>query len=390
MHELGNLDSVLAAVTPDQIREFLLRRDFGLVGERAGVLSVFENAQKAVVAVPQDRTDRNYARRLRDILSSFVNDTTPLDDVVASVVLPDHDVFRYRIQTPEATWGHVRLWYASEAMPALFNVLKFTAAGVHSRKLDYTKVGDTPKAFVDQCKFGQTEYGSFVMKVYCPTNPVGAKDVISAEPFGRTTTRALLENFAYLSSDKAESLDEPPPPTMNRQVASAVANLNPQASLGVASEVMLRYSDTKHESDEATIGPDPSPRPGALDRLDLGQFIYSRAASVRDRFAKAEEFGRELLRGFITDLHKDRPNNLGEQSHEITLSVKWEYRTRQVRMRLLPSDYRKAVRWHDDNTEVDLDAKIDKRGHVWTVAEVYSLTPTKAAKEQTKLFPEPE
>jgi hypothetical protein len=127
-----------------------------------------------------------------------------------------------------------------------------------------------------------------------------------------------------------------------------------------------------------------------LDRLDLGQFIYSRAASVRDRFAKAEEFGRELLRGFITDLHKDRPNNLGEQSHEITLSVKWEYRTRQVRMRLLPSDYRKAVRWHDDNTEVDLDAKIDKRGHVWTVAEVYSLTPTKAAKEQTKLFPEPE
>jgi hypothetical protein len=389
MDELGSLESVLAAVTPDQVRAFLIRRKFELVGERPGLLSVFENAQQTVVVLPTNQSDRGYSRQLRDILEIFVQDTSPLDDVLASVVLPDHDVFRYRLRTPEAAWGHVRLWYASEAMPALFNVLKFTAAGVHSGKLDYTKVGDTPKAFVDQCKFGQTEYGSFILKVYCPTNPVGARDVIASEPFGRTATRALLENFAYLASERAQDPEEPPPPTMNRQVASAVANLNPQISLGVASEVILRYSDTL-DNVEPADDVVPSKSADAFQRLDLGPFIYSRAASVRDRLAKAEEYARELLRGFITDLHKDRPSREGEQSHEITVSVKWQYRTRQVRLRLLPADYRKAVRWHDDNAEIDLDAKVDKRGHVWTVAELFSFTPTRALRDQAQLFPDDE
>jgi hypothetical protein len=387
MIELASADKVLASISAAQVGSFLRRRGFQLVGEKPEVIRVFENGKREVIAVPLDQSATSYARRIRDILEVFVDAWTPLDDVVGAVVLPCFDVFRYRIHTPEATWGHVRLWYASEVMPAMFDILKYTAAGVYSHKPDYTSVGALPKLFVYQCRFGQTEYGSFVLKIYCPTNPVGAaKDMVSSEPFGRTTTQALIDNFAFLASERSQDPSEPLPPAMNRNVATAVTRLNPQTTIGLATEVLLRYMDLDGQSEQMAR---PVAKPDeVLDRVDLGQFVYSHAASVRDRLKKAEEFAREIMRGYITDLHKDRPTEKGEQSHEITLAVRHGFRSRQVRLRLLPVDYRRAVRWHDENTEVDLDAKIDKRRHVWTVEELYALRPTKPVPDQPMLFPE--
>ena len=122
-----------------------------------------------------------------------------------------------------------------------------------------------------------------------------------------------------------------------------------------------------------------------VDALELSPFIYSRARSVQDRLRKAEEFEREALRGYIIELHKDRPT-AREQSRQIALDVKFGSTRRKVLLRLLPSDYRKAVHWHDTDLEVTLDAVIDKRGHIWSVARLFDLKPLDKSAAGPNLF----
>ncbi len=384
MLELGSIDSIIAAIDPGSVSRYLLKRGYSRVGARAGVAEVFENANGTLLAIPTNKSAADYSRRLRDLLEVFADGRTPLDDVVGTIVLPDADIFRYRIETPESAWGQLQLSYTHEAMHALFDMLRFSAAGVSSRRIEYRGgISESAKLFADQCRFGQTEYGSFVLKVFCPTNPVGVSDADTlAEPFGRQCTRAVLENFGFLASDKADDPSEPLPPTLNRQVATAVHRLQPRVSLGMRTEVALRFAPLSQP--EGSIVPVPTE--DTPQSLDLGPFIYSRAQSVRDRLKKAEEFQRELLRGFIVELHKDRPLPEAEQSHEIKLDVKVGLSRRLVRLRLLPALYHKAVKWHDANREVDLDAVIDKRAHTWTVARLHDLRLADPLADEPGLF----
>lgn len=387
MMNLSDIEGVLRRVDPSAVAQYLLRRGFKRTGGKEGQVDVYTNTSREVLILPLKREASDYARKLRDLIELFTTPTTSLDDVVASIVLPNSDIFRYRIETPETTWGHLRLSYTHGAMHALYDLLQYTAAGVSSQKTDYRRVSESAKAFADQCRFGQTEYGSFVLKVFCPTDPIGAKDELG-EPFGRVTTRAVVENLGFLASEKSEDPSEPLPPTLNRKVASAVERLRPQVSLGASTEVRVRYSPLVSPDEVALVQTLPEVVE-EVATLDLGPFIFSRAQSVRDRLVKAEEFERELLRGFITELHKDRPTSATEQSHEITLEVKIGTNWRQLRVRLLPNQYREAVRWHDANSQIDVDAVIDKRSKVWSASQLIEFRPTDPGATAPGLFEQP-
>jgi hypothetical protein len=110
--------------------------------------------------------------------------------------------------------------------------------------------------------------------------------------------------------------------------------------------------------------------------IELDSFMYSRAQSVHDRLNKTEDWEREILRGFVVNLHKDRPNISEDPKHEIALEVKYGGSWRKVVVRLTPPLYRQVVEWQVAELELQIDAKIDKRGgRQWTVAELYDMAP---------------
>lgn len=380
---LSDIEAVLRRIEPESVARFLIKKGYRRTGGKPGIVDVYSGLSDEFLLLPLKPNDRDYARRLHEIAELFTDTNTTLDDVVGSMVLPDSDIFRYRIETPETTWGHLRLSYTHEAMHALFDLLQYTAAGVSSQRTDYRNVSESAKAFAEQCRFGQTEYGSFVLKVFCPTNPIGAKDDVG-EPFGRVTTRAVVENLVFLAGERSEDPSEPLPPTLNRNVASAVERLRPRVKLGVTTEIRMRYTALP-EVAPGLVMPAVPPRE-EFAMLDLGPFIFSRAQSVRDRLKKAEEFEREILRGHITDLHKDRPSDATEQSHEVTLEIKYGTSWRQLRARLMPKQYRDAMRWQDQNLLIDVDGVVDKRSRVWSVSQLFEFRPVDRNADASGLF----
>lgn len=381
MMNLSNIDAVLRKIPPESVARFLTSRGYNRDGGNAGSANVYSHPSGELLVVPTDRASRDYARRLRDIVELFVSARSTVDDVVGRMVLPDSDVLRYRVETPETTWGQMRLHYTHEAMHAIYDLLQYSAAGVSSKRTDYLRVSKAAKSYAEQCRFGQTEYGSFVLKVFVPVDPIQAKDDVG-EPFGRQSTQAVIENLDFLSSDRCEDPSEPLPPTLNRQVASAVHRLKPREQLGVSTHVRVSYSPLV---DDAGLVPQPQ-QDDRVSELDLGPFIFSRAQSVRDRLKNAEEFEAEILTGFIETLHKERPMRDTEQSHEVILDVKFGSSRRKLRVRLLPRQYRNAMHWHDANTEVVVDAVIDKRSKVWSVFSLNDLRARDASADAAGLF----
>ncbi len=371
MINLSNLDALILSIDPSAIRQFLIRLGYSHEGGEQGVMDIFVDRKNEMIVVPSNREFYDYSRRVLNILDRFVTKQTPLDDVIASVVLPGSDIVRYRVNTVDSTWGHIRFSYCQEAIPALFTLLRSTASGVLTGRTTYTRRPENANLFANQCRFGQTEYGSFILKIFCPTNPVGIENQ-TGEPVGRATMRAVIENLAFLSSERSEDPSEPLPPTLNKQVAGAVRRLDPGSQLGSFADFQVKYivgaeinSEYRQIQYERFIE--------STSEVEFDPFVYSRAESIANRLTKSLEYEREVLRGFITTLHKDRPALDTDQSHEITLDVKFGTSRRNLRLRLLPAQYSEAFKWQSKNLEVIVDALIDKRGRSWSVARLFNL-----------------
>lgn len=375
------LEKILRAIDPSYLARYLLRNGYRLEESHSDAVHVYHKQQAEVLLVPANNKAVDYPRAVANLIEAMTTPTLSFDDVLGLIVVPDCDIVRYQVEGADATWGQLRLGYVHEATHALYDVLRYSAAGVSTARTDYTNVSEQAKAFSNTCRFGQTEYGSFVMKVFCPTNPLAVSVDREAPPFGRQVTRATVENLEFLASESASEPSTPLPPAMNSQVASAVMRLKPGwefASTGISVRfTAILTGDGAPISDESN------------ESLEFGPFIYARAQSVRDRLKKALESGREVLTGFITDLHKDRPTSREDVSRQITIDAKYGGTRRKVTMRLTPADYSKAVKWHDAEDQVKLDALLDKRGRPWSVARLYEFT-TVAKQEQGELFTQPE
>lgn len=382
---LKRLEEIASRLDSAGVGRFLVRNGFTPKSEDDGTSILYVGKQGELIIVPTNRHLRDYARRVREIIEMFATGWFTIEDVIALMVLPEADILRYRIETPDTVWGNLPLSYGYEAIHALHDTLKYSAAGVSSGKRDYRQVSDEAQAYAKLCRFGQTELGSFVLKIYCPTKPIARRDP-SMESFGRLSTKSTIENFEFIASERAQNPSQPLPPTLNRQVASAVHRLKPGSDFGT-SIVSVQYLPTSDSDLERPVLP---PQQEIEDvTLDLGPFIYNRAQSIRDRLKKAEEFGRETVIGYITDLHKDRPT-ITEQSRQISLEVKYGASFRKVTMRLLPGDYRKAVLWHDTEEKVRLDAVFDKRGKPWSVNELFEFVPLDKNAPDVGLFSPPD
>lgn len=370
---------ILYSFEPSAIGRYLIRAGYSLHGEEKGLAQIYIDESGNSIILPIKKSFRDYISRIKDVIDLLAIDDLTFDDVVGLIASPDSDIFKYRIETPESAWGQLRLWYSYHAMHALFDVFQFTAAGISSQLRNYTNVSGPAKDYANACRFGQTEYGSFIIKVFCPTNPLNTMEDIG-EPFGRASTRSVMENLEFVSSIQSEDPSVPLPPTLNSQVASAIERLKPDSDFA-STTAKIRYSPIPLKSTGLMIVHSSE----ETQSIHIDPFIYSRARSLKDRLTKAEEYGREIMQGYITDLHKDRPTTI-EPSRQISLEVKFGTSYRKVTMRLLPSDYKNAVNWHDQDELLVIDAVFDKRGRPWTVVELTSLKPVDKSHSSATLF----
>jgi hypothetical protein len=375
----GQVLSVLAKLEPLSIERFLVHRGFQRVdadsSERVAVWRS-KNADGELV-VPHKRETSDYARVLLGVLTYFETEDLSLDDLLVQATVGPCDVERYSTSDADTKWGSAGFERAVDIVSGLGDLIKYSAAGLLSQKRNYAGVPEEAKHLWEGCRVGQTEIGSFVVKVYCPLSPiVAAKDAEESDSlFGRQVLRACAENFAFFCN--IESIDEesPLPATINANVAAAVARLgtDPQFVDGFLKTVFVH---TVHETGT------PDPIVHAIDPM-----MFQRAAWVLEQIRRSEHLEMETLYGYITDLHMDPPSSGHSVNYEIRLRCAPRGGTdRVIRLPVTLSKYRKATQWQQAKQEVRLQAIFDKQFRQWKIHEVLDFSALPKRKNDAPLF----
>ncbi|MGP1309085.1 MAG: hypothetical protein ACTS27_02675 [Phycisphaerales bacterium] len=363
-----SVDSIIQQTSIESALQFFAR-----AGYRHAVQSrrtwVINNEAGDAILFPAAIADDRDIRLALSAYEALTTENLNLFDIATLANLPQCDVIRHGISGADADRGNVHLEFSESVTTAWTSILRFAAAGVLTSRTDYRGVPEGATLLTRQVRLGHTETGSFVFKFFCPVAPAGLpQDAADGNPLGRTTVQAIEECLEFLSSTEADEPGNALPPALNRQVANAVASLTPYKSLFTSAKASFAYS---HE-----LG-NPSPT-GVIEKFStvaFDPFVYTRAQIIGDRLKKAESMGRERLYGHILRLEKESPDKRKDRSYEIGVRVKYGPSRRDVSLKLLPAQYKKAIQWHDQEVEVLLDAVIDKRGPKWVVARLFSLQP---------------
>jgi hypothetical protein len=89
--------------------------------------------------------------------------------ILSQMLNPDADILRYRIQSPQAEKGTLSLSVADRFIKSVITSLKASVCDVFSKQLQHATLGNKKVSrLLERAQFGQTEVGSFVVKIVAP------------------------------------------------------------------------------------------------------------------------------------------------------------------------------------------------------------------------------
>jgi hypothetical protein len=177
------------------------------------------------LVLPQSEAFGDYLERINDFVVGLADfERISIRQVLNAVLNPHSDVLKFGYDAPEARLGYVPfLTGISLFDAALRSISTATYDVVRPEKFHLRMSNPTADAYVESCRMGQTEVGSFVISCICPVEPtsqipVNAEDgaIVEETPaFGRQVTRRVLQAVnqieEFVKADQVNRLVEPQP-----------------------------------------------------------------------------------------------------------------------------------------------------------------------------------
>lgn len=193
--------------TLDKISVEMVRNMLSFLGYQANqglghdnhIEQYFTPDRQDAVILPIREADIDYKRNMFELLQSVaknVGDT--VEGLLLKLLNPAYDVLKWRISDEEADTGKVSLLSMSENLTLIKELLSVSCLDVINpqqkfhRKLKVKKVNEA----IQQYKFGQTEYGSFLINILCPLGDYNyALFGMQEMPFLRKVNLHLLDAY---------------------------------------------------------------------------------------------------------------------------------------------------------------------------------------------------
>ncbi len=235
---------VLLALRPDDISLYLTGR--GWVSKPYGsarqALQFRTSSMRGVdLLVPLTRDLGDYAQRMADLIVALATiEQRPVWEILNDLSAPSGDVFRLKIAGSVTSQGSFPLDHAIKLFQGGRQLLWSSAFGLlrpealhHHRKIK--KVED----FLETCRLGQTERGSFVATIFAPVPPeiqpalanLDAGQFQLEQPFPRQVTTRVMSSLGLVASSiqagKPEQLLDAIPRGVSANLCDALVMMKP-------------------------------------------------------------------------------------------------------------------------------------------------------------------
>lgn len=194
---------LLKRVNPRSFQAFVEGLGWQRVEKVRGPIAVYSNPANGLrqVTIPLDEQLDDYADAVSEALRKIAESRQqPVKQIFEQVLLPIADIFELREVSSAAESGTLPLTHASDLIDGIRKMLLSMAHSVLVPQPFHPRLSrNEAERFVASCRFGQTDRGSFTLRIACPLDR--AIDLFENEkpPFGRQVTTSLIESLQRLA-----------------------------------------------------------------------------------------------------------------------------------------------------------------------------------------------
>ena len=160
-------------INPFSISKYLEDTGWQFIPRKSTDVKVFQHkidGQLFQLTIPMDKKLSDFKEATYNavkIIAQF--ERKPLEQVFLYLLNPNSDILKIRIEAPKVEAGNILLDDAINVYQNAKKLLGATALDIlHPRRYHQGRMDDSIIKFLSECKFGQTEVGSYVISVICP------------------------------------------------------------------------------------------------------------------------------------------------------------------------------------------------------------------------------
>lgn len=362
-----------------EAQQYALSKGWQRVPGVKGDIAVYRrpDSKKWEVVIPQDRGFSDYAPRMAEALAAFTdferleNDHRTARQVLNDLLLPTADVMRFSLEGSPAQDGTVPLGEAVNLITGAKKALIASACTVVQPQKFHPRMSRTEaEQFINACRLGQTEEGSFVTAFICPLNAVPCDELplplashAPPDSFTRKVTQTLMRSLSQVveavKSDHLETL-------INSQEGEVVISAN-------LCEALLEMQPAEEESlvsvypTWARTTPPPLNTPG---KVRFSKEYFPIIEEVARHLRPAQGPREAQFIGWI-DALDGKPGTSGRPQGFVTVAfvVEGEDKLLRARLDLSADEYAKAIRAHATNSIVMLKGVLHRGARVSVIRD---------------------
>lgn len=298
--------------------------------------------------IPMDAEGEGFGEAMLDVALRLAEiERRPVDEVLVDLQWPDADVVRVRVASPSTEGGQVPLLGDLSLRDGIRRALLASACSVLNPVAFHPRLSRSEAdALLAACQAGQTERGSYVVKVVCPLFAVEDEaGPAGGVPFARRVTSLLMRGVAALvesvEQDRVEDYvaATDAQPIVSWNLCDALLRMQPERGAGLVELSTAWAADRRVTPPRA----DEVPARVAI-RAEYMPSIERAAALLRPNSSEPRE---ELLIGTVETLSGSVGRD-GRRAGEVHFSLLLpDSETLRARATLEPEHYAVAMRAHE-------------------------------------------
>lgn len=300
------------------------------------------------VMVPMDKKFSDYKQVMYDVVQNLADvEGKSVEQVMLYLLNPNTDILKIRLDKKEVESGNILF---DDAIKLFDNAKKLLAATaldiINPKKIHYGRIDESVQKFLNQCRFGQTEIGSYVVSVVCPFAELSEEEGYKqlsiftdeercASSLTRRVTNKLMDNVAFVK----QQIDEGKADTLIAEEVGISSNfLEALNGLNLQSENTLVEFTTEWS-------PTVKVNRSKNNHIKVTNDYYQPIASVVEKI-KEETNKRTEIIGRIKQLSAVPAVDKREGGTVTVVFVSEDDKAKSVQVHLSKEDYENAVEAH--------------------------------------------
>lgn len=369
-----NFVDMTLKLNPLAVARYLAETNWKLYPIKRKDIKIFQYKSENLfeqVTVPLDKMLRDYKTTMYDTICKIAYvETKSVEQLMLYLLNPNTDILKIRVDKKEVEAGNILFDDAIQLYDNAKKLLAATALDViNPKKIHYGRNDESVQKFLSQCRFGQTEIGSYVVSVVCPfaelseTEGYRQLSIFSdeeqcANSLTRKVTNRLMTNVATIkwevdngNLDSLANYDNP----ISSNFYEALTGLGMNTE-DTTVEFMAEWSPTV-QSNRCEY-----------NRISLTNDYYEPIKAVVTKIKQCTNARTEIV-GKIKDLKAAPVIDNRENGTIVVVYVGDNARAKSVTVKLDRDDYDKAVMAHQHGKAVKVVGDLKSKAKSKAVME---------------------